>query len=358
MKIKHMIAVSAAGVLGCLMATAGESQVERSGAVPTNLPRVFAVPAPPAGFDPLLASAAQLEAQGYPPRPNPVTSPTTYALWARVMTSGAKRVVPKLEHTNIFHGPAKIGKSSAAVNGQASTASDNWSGDAVVTGNSGPLPPTFSYLIGDYVVPYVRQPLSTCSGAWDWSSEWVGIDGFDSSDVLQAGVDAAAYCAGSTTKRDYSAWYEWFPSDEVRISKSAFPVFPGNDLFIQVWSTSPTQGKVYLYNYDTNIAVSLSFSAPSGTILQGNSAEWVVERPTVGGTLATLSGYSQDFFTEASAYDSYGDVFTPGDPGTRVNYDITMVDSDGNALSVAQNVGPDPGSTNNFIWFQAVGGAE
>jgi hypothetical protein len=325
--------------------------------VATNLPNVFAVPAPQAGFDPLVATDAQLAKAGFPPRPDRHTSPGGYAAWKRAMSAGATRVVPKLEQTNITHGPAKIKDHSAITNGQATSKSGNWSGDAIVTGYTGRTPPTYYYLIGDYVIPIARQAIGRCDGTWDYSSEWVGIDGYGSNDVLQAGVEADAFCSGSTKSTFYSAWYEWFPFSEVRISSSSFPVGPGNDVFVEVWSTSATAGHAYLYNYYTNIAVSLSFSAPSGTTLQGNSAEWVVERPGVGGSLANLAGYGQDFFTDAYAYDYYGDQYTPGQPGSRTNYNITMIDSNGNALSTAQNAGPDVNGTTNAIWFQATGAA-
>jgi hypothetical protein len=44
-------------------------QPSRPHVVPTNLPGVYAFAQPPAGFDPLAASRQDLEAWGYPPRP-------------------------------------------------------------------------------------------------------------------------------------------------------------------------------------------------------------------------------------------------------------------------------------------------
>jgi Peptidase A4 family len=344
-------ALAATLPIASLMSSTVLADPPTANSVPTNLPGVTANLAPPSGFDPLAASAAELRARNLPPRPDRNASPAGYDRWAHIMTSGAKWVVPTLEKTNIFHGPVKIAKSSKVVNSQASTDSYNWSGDAIVTPYKGLISSNFYFLFGDYVIPNVRQPLGTCSGSWDYSSEWVGIDGFDSNDVLQAGVEADAYCSGTTTASFYSAWWEWYPYSEVRISASSFPVSPGDDLFVEVWSTSQTAGHVLLYNYNTNVAVVVNFTPPTGTLLQGNSAEWVVERPAVGGALATLPGYSLDFFADTSAYDFNDDLYTPGQPGSWTNYDITMVNSNGDPLSEAF-------PSLNSIFFEAVGDAE
>jgi hypothetical protein len=43
--------------------------------------RAEVIPGPPAGFDPLTASPADLERYGIPPRPDPKTDPTGFAVW-------------------------------------------------------------------------------------------------------------------------------------------------------------------------------------------------------------------------------------------------------------------------------------
>jgi hypothetical protein len=40
-----------------------------------------------------------------------------------------------------------------------------------------------------------------------------------------------------------------------------------------------------MLNYNTDQYVTIGFNAPNGTQLVGDSAEWVVERPTVNGNL-------------------------------------------------------------------------
>ena len=72
-----------------------------------NLPGATTIEAPPTGFDPIAASGEELAYPGFPPRPNQFTRPKAYATWAKAMKASKMRVVPNLEQTNVFHGPAK-----------------------------------------------------------------------------------------------------------------------------------------------------------------------------------------------------------------------------------------------------------
>ena len=102
-------------------------------------------------------------------------------------------------------------------------------------------------MYGAFVVPVAQQAFGACTGSYDYSSFWVGIDGWNSSDVFQAGIEADAYCNGSTTAAYYSAWYEWYPYNEVRISSPG--VAPGDLIEVYIWNTSRTVGNYYMVNY-------------------------------------------------------------------------------------------------------------
>ena len=79
---------------------------------------------------------------------------------------------------------------------------------------------------------------------------------------------------------------------------------PGDEMFVEVWNNSATVGSAYLVNVTQQKAVSLSFDAPSGTKLVGNSAEWIMERPTVNGSFANLTNYVACPFDACYAYGS------------------------------------------------------
>ncbi|HEY3705283.1 MAG TPA: G1 family glutamic endopeptidase [Terracidiphilus sp.] len=274
-----------------------------------SLPGATTIEAPAADFDPISASDEELAYHGFPPRPNQ-NDVKAYASWAEAMQHSKTRVTPKLQQTSIYHGPAQIKKqvNTAAAERQPGLAqqpsntyySSNWSGYVALSGATSYGSSSYYYLINDMVVPIAQQRPGACTGGWAYGSEWNGIDGWGSSDVLQAGVEFDAYCSGTARSTFYSAWYEWYPYGEVRIS--GLPVTAGDDVFVEVWHTSATQGYAYLTNLNTNQSVQVGFTAPAGVSLKGNSAEWVVEAPTVGGSLATMVDYTRVPFWDSYAY--------------------------------------------------------
>jgi len=309
-----------------------------------NIAGATTIDAPPAGFDPITASDEELAYHGFPPKPNATTEPKAYAIWVKAMKASKTRIVPNLEQTTIFHGPAKPGQAAdpTAVEKITAPAGDvknvaysyNWSGYVDFSGASSYGSSSFYYLVNDYVVPVAEQ--AGCDNGWDWGSAWNGIDGWGSSDVLQAGIEFDAYCAlgGIYKSSYYSAWYEWYPYGEVRIS--GFPIAPGDDMFVEVWHTSSTQGYAYLVNYNNNQAVEVGFTAYPGYPLVGNSAEWVVERPSVGGSLTNLTDYKLLPFWDAYAYtESYAfyDIATA--------YPVDMLTNSNALYSYPEYIGPE-----------------
>ena len=308
-----------------------------------NLPGATRFDAPPAGFDPIAASDEELQYHGFPPRPNQNTEPKAYATWVKAMQHSKTRIVPNLEQTTIFHGPVKQGtaknptavESNLAATGKVSNTaySYNWSGYVDFSGATSYGSSSYYYLVNDYVVPVAEQAFGACTGGWDWGSAWNGIDGWGSNDVLQAGIEFDAYCSGGYRTSYYSAWYEWYPYGEVRIG--GFPITPGDDMFVEVWHTSPTQGYAYLVNYNNNqYTGAIGFTAYPGYPLVGNSAEWVVERPSVGGSLTNLTNYIMLPFWDAYAYtESY--AFYDIDEATPVD----MLDNNGHVISYPEYLG-------------------
>jgi len=308
-----------------------------------NLPGATTIDAPPAGFDPIAASDEELAYHGFPPRPSQ-SQTKAYASWVKAMKASKVRVAPKLEQTAIFHGPVKPGKAANPTAVERSpllatqpsnvSYSNNWSGYVDFSGATSYGSSSYYFIENDFVVPIAQQAFGACTGGWDYGSAWNGIDGWGSPDVLQAGIEFDALCAlgGLVRGTLYSAWYEWYPYGEVRIS--SLPIAPGDDIFVEVWHTSSTQGYAYLVNYSTNQSVSVGFTAYPGYPLRGNSAEWVVERPTVGGSLANLTNYIMDPFWDAYAYtESY--TFYDIDEATAVD----MTDNNGNVISYPEYLG-------------------
>jgi Peptidase A4 family len=51
----------------------------------------------------------------------------------------------------------------------------------------------------------------------------------------------------------------------------------------------------------TGATTSVALTAPAGTQLKGNCAEWIVEAPTVGGAQSAAADYGQVFFNVCEA---------------------------------------------------------
>jgi hypothetical protein len=347
MMTQRMLSLASALLLAApLTGTAQRQRQLKPNELATNVVGVTTIAGPPEGFDPLNASDQDLDYYGFPPRPNQITVPRAFANWQKAMKASKRRLKPVLEVTRNVAGPAKLKAGRTAPTGGPAASSSNWSGYVNTNGVTSYGDSSFYYVMGEYVVPVARQAYSNCDGSWNYSVTWVGIDGWTSSDVLQAGSEADAYCSGGTTSTNYSAWYEWYPNGWTRIS--SLPISPGDDLFVEVWSTSSTSGEAYLLNYNTNQYVMISFAAPPGTKLVGDSAEWIVERPGVNGGLSTLANYISDYFSNAYADNFAYSAIGPGSDGS---FPVTMTDDNGNAISYPTPLGA------NAIWMQDEGTA-
>lgn len=287
--------------------------------VPTNIPGVFAFAAPPQGFNPVTAKDAELAYYGFPPRPDSSIAPKGFAAWKRVMATSKICIAPKLEKTDIFHGPFKKIRSNdkspiqftPGGSGGSTYGSYNWSGYTTYSASGGyGTSASYYYLFATLVTPIAQQMPGSCSGT-DYGCSWIGIDGVyapAASEVLQAGVEFDAYCNGGVTTPNYYAWYQWYPGTAVNISN--LPIAPSNGIYIMLYPMSANTARLYMGNENTLQYVSLYVPAPTGTQWYGNSAEFITERPMVGGSLSTLTDYQDVPFWEAYAY-TYGGTEYP-----------------------------------------------
>ena len=241
---------------------------------------VSVVPPLPAGYNPTTASAGLNARYAVPPEPDAAAAPRAHAAWARAMHSVGRRASATITPTKRRHTPITNKHAVAETNGIIAVQSANWSGTSIVGYPAAEL----RAVTGMFVVPEVHQANGEC-GAPKWASIWPGIDGNGNSDVLQAGVNAVAFCVidfntgqGSVVG-DYFPWIEWYPNYETELSSPALN--PGDLVFVEVWNTSPTQGYAYFYNYTTGESAEYSITAPSGAALQDASVEWIVERRRV-----------------------------------------------------------------------------
>lgn len=237
----------------------------------------------PPDFDVTSASPEELARYGIPPRPDPTNDPDGYARWSRQFPKGFRLIEPQLrERPELQHRPL------SAIDEAAGTAY-NWSG-AIVNPPSGK---TFSQVTGMWWVPPIWAP---GKGTFRMST-WIGIDGDGSSDVLQAGVEADVTEPDGTPA--YSMWYQWYPGSNTQITNLS--VTDRDLVSVTITATSTSTATALISVGSTG--VSINIQAPAGWTLQGNCAEWIVERPQVNGVDAILANYGSVIFGAVGAWD-------------------------------------------------------
>jgi hypothetical protein len=278
-----------------------------SGAASLRQLRVFKPP--PAKFKPLEASKRQLTAYGLPLPPDPKTHPTQAKLWRMHLGDRTEWIQAELEierktvHFGGFHGdpsaggvpptdlplldryspiftrPGEINPLLILLRDLSPQYSNNWSGAYAPQPSGEP----FNNVYATFNVPAMQPPPSAWNGkGWNdgvyHCSTWVGLDGWNGPDVVQAGATSVATVTKGVISTRYYAWVEFWPALEAPVSN--FPVSPGDMLAVTVCTPfSTTHGVAVLSNKSTGQSTTVGFDAPSGSVATGVVAEWIVENP-------------------------------------------------------------------------------
>ncbi|MBX8636126.1 MAG: hypothetical protein KIY09_06780 [Thermoplasmata archaeon] len=222
----------------------------------------------------------------------------------------------------------------------------NWAGYVVATSFSNPQP-VISGISGSWVLQKVK-PTSNLD-QYTYSSQWVGIGGYFSGELIQVGTESDTYSGffgiGATT---YYAWYEMLPyngqpgnSSEVKIKMA---VHPGNIMVAEIFGNNPTWTITIA---DTNTSGFFQKVFTYNTDMK--SGDFIDERPTVNGGLPTLANFGTAYFGPAYAgsgnyntvTETDGNVYFLGSNGIQ-NVALTMDNSSGNVLA-------QPSSLNNDL---------
>jgi hypothetical protein len=334
-------------------------------AVKTNMPGIYAYTQPPADFNARTASQQELASWGYPPRPAASEGATALARWLDEVNPAMQRVVPDLvRREGIYHRPAEDLKVAAtgARNAPITATSGNWSGMAILPVEGGQ---PFYSVSGRWTVPTVKQAPGSCSGGWDYSSQWVGLGGFNDQFLFQAGSAANVFCDIGNNLPEYFPWIEWLPESEIVIYKNAatetlYPFAAGDYLIVTVWAPAAswsggvsTTGNLSFQDVTQGWTFSLATTAAAlgGSEVTGQSAEWIVERTEVNGELATLPDYVSNPWYLTKATDLGAVIHYPGAPGTSTAYNVTMLDNSDLPYSFVDLFGKDA------LWFFPEGSA-
>jgi hypothetical protein len=216
--------------------------------------------------------------------------------------------------------------------------STNWSGYAVTGGNG-----SVTDVEGSWVVPAIQ---GSCPSSNQYSSFWVGIDGFNSNSVEQTGTDSD--CQGGSPV--YYAWFEFYPHPSFIVN--SVPVKPGDVIYARV-TKGGSRYTVTLTNKTTGQTFSTTSNVHSA---QASSAEWIAEAPSSSGGVLPLAdfgsvGFGQDNTpVPGTSYATvHGVTGALGSFGSNVQ-SITMVTSGGVTKAQPSPVSAD-GTSFTVQWF-------
>jgi hypothetical protein len=246
--------------------------------------------------------------RGYPLRPNPDEVPNAFNAWLRCVSMPGYRIEPHLvSNPDVTHGKRKQ---------HAPANSSNWCGFELLRtpifspffGGSFALSEPYDWVTGTWHVPFVTgEP-----GIKTYSALWVGLDGDGTTDLVQAGTEQEATNINlgfiQFTLTNYYAWTEFLPQQPTEQVITNFTINPGDEILTDVWvgtgdnepSLSGAYGRFFIMNLSTGGFASLS-TPRAPTSVSGREAVWIMERPTVGGSLPDLANYGSSVMYNASA---------------------------------------------------------
>jgi hypothetical protein len=200
---------------------------------------------------------------------------TLAAATATVVWLGARPVASGLTH----HVRVPVARPATGSASAVGWTSSNWSGYAITGG-------PFTAVTGSWTVPSVAR-----SRKATYSSNWVGIDGFNDSALIQTGTEQDFYSGGA----HYNAWWEILPAPETRINNLS--VRPGDVMSASISQAGNGGWTISITDASNNESFTTQ-QAYSGPL---TSAEWIEEAPTVNGRVATLAHYGSSTFDPGTA---------------------------------------------------------
>lgn len=222
-----------------------------------------------------------------------------------------------LASTGVLNAPRVRSKTSKSIGSYGWSAS-NWSGYAV-TGA------TYKSITGSWIVPKVTSVHGS-----DYSSSWIGIDGFNNSDLIQTGTEQDASSSGSTS---YYAWWEILPASETTITNMT--IQPGDHMSASIQNNGNGTWTISL----TDNTTGQSFTTIQDYSGPAQSAEWIMEAPEIGGHISTLANYGQTTFNPGTVNGGNPGLIT-NDGGVMIQHNRqvstpSIPDSDTDGFNVA-----------------------
>ena len=269
---------------------------------------------PPTTASPLPAAAAPQTPTSpvyYPPTyyPSPPPSHRPYTVAIAVLLVAVVLLSGFVANIEFFHfGIPTPPRNPYSV--MTTRESQNWSGFVLQS-----LSGSVTDVKGTWTIPQID--CASISGQ-SYAAQWVGIDGAGGSNTVeQAGTEYD--CSNGVSS--VFAWYEWYPARGRLLRQPG--AHAGDVVTVEVsWDgrqftasiNDATQGWTYAW---TNSTI--------GSIATRSTAEWVVEAPSVSGSIASLTNFNKLYFSKSYATNSGA----TGPMGSFSLDEVTMVDTSG-----------------------------
>jgi hypothetical protein len=285
--------------------------------------------------DAVRMSRSEAFERGLPLPPDREVAPDGFRRWLRMVSTPMTVIEPRLVGLDgITHQrspaagdsvvqapPVIIGVSTGA------QALANWSGYELLRHKIFQLEtlpheimsPPFDWVTGSWFVPPVTAQNFT---GVNMSSCWVGLDGDKTTDLVQAGTahDAFKLSIPGVTEVDtttYHAWTQFLPMQQVGQAISNLAVTPGDEMYVEVSigdagaapSLQGQFGRFLVSNLTKSVTATIN-TPVAGTAVPGSQAVWIVERPTLNGSLPPLAAYGAVVMTGAQARQTDGQQVT------------------------------------------------
>ena len=262
---------------------------------------------PPKDFRVATASASELALYGIPQQP-PTTRPTARLAWQQRFENAQLHF---LSPPSQLH---EVPNVAATTSGNAST---QWSGHVGYAGG-------YWDVVGDYTEPHwMNSSCSTRDALF-----WVGLGGWNFTHLAQDGTALGNDTPGLSMDQGwYEFWYQGDPSGWIPLSITATE---GKHFYVETTYDGNNEYTFFLLNVYTGAVQ--DFNASTSQSVNENYADWVAERPSVGGTPSPLANYGLLTFDQAFYND--GNLAS----GTN-NWQMNMVTNGGSTLATAYGWG-------------------
>ncbi|HET7736073.1 MAG TPA: G1 family glutamic endopeptidase [Nocardioidaceae bacterium] len=297
------------------------------------------MPVPPQGWNPIGADPKEIAQYGFPPKP---TTGRDEAAWMDQMSRYKATPIPRL-CSRPWSGSESVQNVLVTAN---SASWSGYSGEPIAANN-------YVAVSGEFDQP--GRLGSTCVNPRQ--ATWVGLGGArdrpdGSGGLLQTGT------ARTATGAPY-AWFEWIghTSDDQSIGVSeqvitSLDVAVGDHIHLSVfYQTSNSQANFIVQNETTGQYQSIIQTFSNNRFYDGRDADFITERPKVGGQLAPLQNFGTVTWNSVKAQNQLGDWQFLDALATQVRKHMTADgSSSATRLATAGSIGGPSGGAFTTTW--------